>query len=199
MDAVKADGPGWMKSLVILGNSPFVSEVDIPAILDRHTVVGFNGMGQHYALNAVFCFDRWYEPGRAERIFHPAHIKPPKACTIATAYDYKSAPKPFLKAQGQAGKPLYAFKYFSPSIALNWAILEGFKRAYLVGIDHVETDTRFQHHDAAPSQSELTIAAHQGFKKYVYACSEHIQIYQTNPAVRKGWELPFQEIKGLYA
>lgn len=182
---------------ILFGNSPFINKVDIPALMGRYTI-GFNGFGVHHPVDAVFCFDRWFEPGQAGVIWHPNHISPAHRAN-ARAFAYKASPMPLVPARLQDGNPLFGFKYFTPSIALNWAILAGFKRVYLVGVDNIETDTKFQHHDGAGCNSQLTPAAHRDFKKYVYACAAHIDIYQTNPAVRNGWALPFQDIEKLYA
>lgn len=185
------------RDLILFGNSPFLYEINIPALLHHHTV-GFNGFGQHQSVDELFVFDRWYDPGKAKRIWHPEHIKSQNA--YSSSFVYKSAQKPFLtKQKSENGLPVFAFKYFSPSVAINWALLEQFRAIYLVGIDHIETDTKFQHHDGADCQSQLTPEAHRAFKKYVYSCAQHIEIYQTNPAVRDGWELPFVDIKTLYA
>ena len=184
------------RDLIVFGNSPFLHEINIPALLSCFHTVGFNGFGQHHPVDELFVFDRWYDPAQAKRIHHPEHIKPKSG--NAHAFVYRSASKPILKKEKENGLPVYAFKYFSPSVAINWAIQEGFKRFFLVGIDHIETDTKFQHHDGAGCDSQLTPEAHRAFKKYVYSCAQHIEIYQTNPAVRDGWELPFVDLKELY-
>jgi hypothetical protein len=87
---------------------------------------------------------------------------------------------------------------FTPSLAINWAILKGYKKAYLVGIDHVESDLEFKHHDGINHPSAMGPASHKSFKQYVYNCARHIKIFQTNPAVAKDWQLPFIEIEALY-
>ncbi len=189
---------GIVDEVILFGNSPFINTIDVPAMAGRFTI-GFNGFGLHYPVDAVFCFDRWFQPGQASIIWHPAHVAPDPGCANARAYHYKASGVPLVPASLASGKPLFSFKYFTPSIALNWAILAGFKRVYLVGIDHNEDDAKFQHHDGAGCQSELTPASHRGFKKYVAACQRHIEVYQTNPAVKHAWALPFFDVERLYA
>lgn len=195
---------------ILFGNSPFLHQVDIERLLPRYATVGFNGFGQHYPVDALFVFDRWFDTGLAKSCFHPVHIPAGATCRgRTTAFTHRASPKPFLpndqkrfaqqKHLRTASFPILAFKYFTPSIALNWLLLQGcFQRVYLVGIDNVETDTRFQHHDGAVCNSQLTPKAHQAFKQYVYECAKHIEIYQCNPAVADSWKLPFKDVEALY-
>lgn len=183
-----------MKSeLIIFGRSPFLSTVNIPALLSVYTSIGFNEFGRLFEPDYLFFYDAWYDGfiGSPE-VYAPHWFK--QGCN-------KYVPKPSdspLVGKLQNGMPCLGHRYFTVSVALNWAILQGFKRIYLVGVDHVEQQGRLEHHDGTLGISDVQPEAHKRLKQYVYNCTRHAEIYQTNPAVMDGWELPFRNIEELY-
>jgi len=187
-----------MKSdLIIFGRSPFLNTLDIPFLASKYKTIGFNQFGRLFEPDFLFFFDEWYGGFIGNPlVFCPKWFKETEDRVIK--YVPKKADSPLLEWVNENGQPCFSHKYFTVSIALNWAILQGFKRIYLVGIDHIETDTKFEHNDGTGCQSRLTLKAHQELKQYVYRCAEHAEIYQTNPAVRDDWELPFIDIEELY-
>jgi hypothetical protein len=178
--------------LIIFGRSPFLNAVDLTR-LSAFSTIGFNQFGRLFEPDFLFFYDEWYDGFLGNpTVFAPHWFK--QDCI-------KYVPKPSdfpLSRRYQGSNICLGHRYFTVSVALNWAILEGFKRVYLVGIDHVETDERFTHHDGTPCQSRLTPQAHKKLKQYVYNCTQHIDIFQTNPAVKDGWELPFVHVEELY-
>lgn len=181
--------------LVIFGRSPFLNTVDTAKLLSKYTTIGFNQFGRLFEPDFLFFFDQWYGGFIGNPVvYFPHWFKQGKGIK----YMPKPSDKPLLSGSKQDGMIVLGHKYFTVSIALNWAILQGFKRIYLVGIDHIESDEKFEHNDGTGCQSRLTVKAHQGLKRFVYACAEHVEIYQTNPAVKGDWELPFIDIEELY-
>ncbi len=189
--------------VVVFGRSPFINELDIHAIMDDYPSIGHNHFGQHYDVDWLFFYDRWYDHGEHKKIFYPYwfagnHPRPENSWQ----YQPKKSPKP-IDLYHQEGiehnGPVLGFRYFSPSISINWAMTwGGFDTIYLVGIDNVETDKQFTHHDGQDMPSCLTPQAHQAFKQFVYECAKQVTIYQCNPAVKDSWELPFLDFGATY-
>lgn len=183
------------KELVIFGRSPFVDTVDIPNLCQNYTTLGFNQFGRHHKVDYLFFFDAYYYGYKAGAAVYMPNWFEQKS---GIKYIRKPSVKPIF-GQQQDGMPVLGHKYFTVSLALNWALLQGFEKIYLVGIDHVETDTAFVHHDGDDCPSNLTPDAHGRLKDYVYACAEHAEIYQCNPAVADDWKLPYRDVKTLYS
>lgn len=184
-----------MKSeLVIFGRSPFINQVDVPLLLENYTTVGFNQFGKHHKVDHLFFFDDYYYGYKPTAVYLPKWFSQKHGIK----YVPKPSDRPILSRQMKDNMIVLGHKYFTVSLALNWALLEGFKTIYLVGIDHVETDNQFKHHDGVDLPANLTPKAHKDLKKYVYACAEHADIYQCNPAVAPDWELKYKDIRELY-
>lgn len=185
--------------LVIFGRSPFINAVDVPRIISRYTTVGFNHFGQSFKPNYLFLFDRWYDPGLAEHIFYPSYFPPPLITTpiqVWESYLPTRSDSPLFSFSKRHNCIELGFRYFSPSAAISFAHAKGFKKIYLVGVDHVESDVKFDHFDGINSESSLTVKAHKAFKQFCY--KSKIPIFQTNPAVSKDWDIPFTDIESLY-
>lgn len=185
------------ESAVIFGRSPFINQVDVPRLIERYSTVGFNQFGQHYETDYLFFFDQYFYSFKgAPQVFIPEWFP---AHHAGTRYASKRVNKPILSRQtNKRGNLVLGHKYFTTSLALNWLILQGYKTAYLVGVDHIETDKQFRHHDNQDLPSRLEPFAHQEFKRYVKRCLPYIDIVQTNSAVKNQWELPFLDVKCLY-
>lgn len=187
-----------MKDLVIFGRSPFISQVDVPRLLERYTTLGFNKFGELYPVDYLFFFDDYYPLHKAHQVFIPSYFAPGLNGERYTAIQQDT---PIMNGDFPDKHPsrlFLAHKHYTVSLALNWALLAGFERIYLVGIDHVETDKQFIHHDGYDLPAELTPESHRALKQYVYECAKHAEIYQTNPAVAADWDLPYKDIKELY-
>ena len=188
-------------SVIIFGRSLFIDQVDVNRLITLYDTIGFNHFGEHYDVDYLFMNDRYFPHGQHKQIFYPAHLsatvpKPPPSNGVR--FHHVRQDTPVLKWQEKDGVISLGFKLFTPSAAVNWSILKGYKKAYLVGIDHVESNTQFKHHDGQDAPSAMSVASHQKFKQFIYNCARHIKIYQTNPAVAKDWRLPFMDIEALY-
>lgn len=189
---------GRADEIVIFGRSPFINRVDVANIINNHTTMAFNHFACLHPVDIVFYFDILLRPIDAAKttVYVPSHFtKAPKAFK---RYIFKEGNYPIKIPLFQKGIPVYARRYFTPSLGLNWSLLNGYTKAYLVGIDHIEDDRRFEHHDGEPCYSELTSASHKRFKNFVYECANEMDIYQCNPDVKDQWDLPYKDIKELY-
>jgi hypothetical protein len=180
--------------LVIFGRSPFIAQADVPALIKRYTTIGFNHFGRQYRPDYLFMFDAYYAGYIPTVVFTPHHFPQ----RHGMKYVPVPSNEPLLNQPHDPRGIRLAHKYFTVSIALNWALTQGFKKIYLVGIDHVETDRQFRHHDGNDLPSTLTPKAHKALKDYVYRCAEHADIYQCNPAVAPDWQLKYKDVKEFY-
>lgn len=181
---------------VVFGRSPFLQNVDIPWLIHKYKTVGFNDFCHAYEVDYGFSYDDVVKPkNMAKELFIP-HWSSNTHGTKVVCKPHQKHPQPFKRYED--GNLILSFCLFSPSLALNWLLLHGFKTVYLVGIDHVETDKQFKHFDNIERPTEMSPTAHQKFKSYVYQCAKIMNIYQTNPAVKSGWELPFKPVESIY-
>lgn len=193
-----------MREVIIFGRSPFINSVNVDALLARYKTIGLNSFGQVYPVDYLFAFDVYYPPSshRAGELFCPHWLLNGPGTGIVP-----KAGKPLFDKGYQSVVPngpmflMLGLAYFTASLAVNWAVLEGFKKIYLVGIDHVETDTGFHHFDNGAEEAGLTHftpESHRALKKFVTQCARAAEIYQCNPAVRDDWDLPYKDIAELY-
>jgi len=179
--------------LVLFGRSPLISQVDVVEIASRYKTVGLNYFGQSIAVDYLFYFDLFIEGYKGNpELFIPAWFP---AKHPGTRYRTKMSAEP-LAYKSDTGLVL-GHKYFTASLAISWAIMQGFNCIYLVGIDHLETGRSFQHFDKIDRPSILSEKAHEGFKNFVYNANKAIPIFQTNPDAKKYWDLPFKHYEEL--
>lgn len=187
---------GMKPDLIIFGRSPFINEVDVDALLPYYATVGFNTFGQHYPVDYLFFYDRYYDSHPHCLPIMPNWIDKPGVKIIPRASD-----RPVFPERYQDKTLVVGFKYFTVSIAVNWAILKGFRTIYLVGVDHNEEDRQFKRFDGDRTRTptDLCPEAHQRVKRFIEACARvaKAQIYQCNPNA-KGWSLPHKSIEELY-
>jgi hypothetical protein len=170
--------------------------VNVPALLNRFTTAACNQFGHDYPVDALFSFDDCVGPDHlANELFLPNWVTK----DYGTKIIIKSAQKqPYPTCTKKNGQPVYAFQLFTTSLALQWALWQKPSAIYLVGVDHVETDTTFKHYYGQDGQSKLTPTAHQLFKKYAQSCGRIIPVYQTNKAVASQWPVPYKPLDSLY-
>lgn len=187
-----------MTPLVIFGGSPFIEKVDVPRIIQHHHTLGLNKFSVKYPTDYAFMYDEYIEGSKAKELWLPFWFT-----QKGEKYNPKPVKKPFvpLRRCKAHNLPMLGIKYFCSSLASNWAIVKGFKEVYLVGVDHIETDTYFTHFQGygPDTPAELTPLAHQSVKRYIELCAElsGAAFYQTNPDAA-GWNLPYKDVKVLY-
>lgn len=188
-----------MKPLIIFGRSPFINDVNVERLIETYDTVGFNLFATHFPVTYSFCFDQYFSPVDSKTIsFIDARkqLRPPGAIPVMPVPGIEPIP---IQSYTLDGYIKLSRTNFTPCLALNYAIIKKYTDVYLVGIDHVETDTKFVHHDGIETRYGQNIQPilHTQFKTYVYNCTKHINIYQTNPSVKDDWQLPFMDINSL--
>lgn len=184
-----------LKTIVVFGRSPFINEVDCAALAERFDTAAINR--EPVPCDYLFSLFDEPQPLSAPQIFTHWE-KPPHPLGFKIAI--KASPEPFLNGETRSGFPCYAFQSFTASAVVNWAIRQGYERIILVGIDHVETDKQFTHWDGTTSANDhISELNHQALKSFIEFCSEYVEIFQTNPAVKNDWALPFMSIADLLA
>jgi hypothetical protein len=187
------------KHVVIFGRSPFIHSVDVERLTARHVSIGFNSFGDSFSVDHLFYYDDWYGFGRDPKtlIHVPSWFK--QADNRIVRYQPRPYERPIRRLLFDQGCRVLSFRYFTASVALNWAILNNFGKIYLVGIDHREDEQHLAHFDAPASKMKTTARAHQAFKQYVYHCQgAGVEIFQCNPDVAEQWQLPFKQVESLY-
>jgi hypothetical protein len=189
-----------MKPLIIFGRSLFINDVNVARLIEKYDTVGFNNFATQYPVKYSFTFDKYFSPIDPRTItFIDARksLRPADAIPVIMVPRLDPIPERTFDNKGylQLGRT-----NFTPCLALNYAIIEGYTDVYLVGIDHVPTDTKFAHYDGIDSRFGQNIQPilHEWFRTYVYNCAKYVKIYQTNPAVKDSWNLPFINIETLY-
>lgn len=176
-----------MKTGVLIGNSPFIHNVSTSS-LHGSTLIGFNHCP--VKVDHVFFYDRVLDKFTGQ-----AHFPIYKPGIQGEPFKPVGADKPVIGRFTKGGIEMLTFKCFTPSIALNWLINRNYEQVFLIGIDH---SPDWSHWDRMPHK-QPTEDAHAAFKNYVARCAKHMAIYQTNPAVRDSWPLPFMELDQVYA
>lgn len=183
-----------MDRLVIFGRSPFINEIDVEAILRANPSAGINGFCKRYSTDYLFAFDGPIGAHKARIQFCPHWIEVEGVEKLSIRHG-----GPLLTKEYQDGVLCVGFRYYTASMAVNWAALQGFKEIYLVGIDHIESQRDFDHFDQVDDPAELTPETHQGLKSFIADCLPLSKIYQTNPAVADDWPLEYKDVTTLYA
>jgi hypothetical protein len=177
--------------VIIFGNSPFLNAVDVEALLPTRTTVGINRFGLHHEVSVSFVYDGFISG--LKRVYIPNWMS-----GEGTRYVPRASRGPIYPAQYQGAHPVYGFRYFTVSVALNWAICQGAKRIYLIGIDHSHTG-KLPYWDGYLGECKIEVkeTANQRLKEYVRNCTPYAEIYQCNPDVVDAWGLPYKDWREL--
>lgn len=169
-----------MKESLIIGRSPFVNEVKWNKVdFDRFFVICINYPVPDIPVDIVIARD-----------FTPKPVLAPATKFISPRTNYKFVPE--AKKDNEI-----EFCCYTSSSACYLAQKMGFKRGYLIGIDHIEDDKPFAHYDGIINNGVATSFSNKLCKNYI--CSlKGISLYQTNPLVSKDWNLPYKDIEFLY-
>lgn len=184
------------RELTVFGRSPFIDQVDVPRLLQKRASLGFNHFGKMYQVDYLFFYDQYFDGHKPAKVFTPFWFPEDKQGDVLFAP--KPSERPLRKLDYQDGAIMLGYKYFTVSSAVNWAVLAGYQDIYLVGVDHSGSGT-MKHFDGIETNQQILPEAHQRLKRFIRSCSrDDVKIYQTNPAVRDDWELPFKPIEELY-
>jgi hypothetical protein len=189
-----------MKPLILFGRSLFINDVNVARLIEKYDTVGFNNFATQYPVKYSFTFDQYFQPLDEKTVTFVdcrKQLRPQGAIPVMPIGSYEPIPTRTFNDEGYLK---LTRTNFTPCLALNYAIIEGYTDVYLVGIDHVAADTKFAHYDGIDSRFGQNIQPilHEWFRTYVYNCTKYMKIYQTNPAVKDSWNLPFVDIETLY-
>ena len=169
-----------MKDCLLIGRSPFVNKVKWNKVdFERFFVICCNYPVPDIPVDIVIARDDTPRP-----VLAPAT----KFISPRTNYKFVTEAKHETDIE---------FCCYTSSSACYLARKLGFKRGYLIGIDHVEDDKPFKHYDGIINNGVATSFSNKLCKNYI--CSlKGISLYQTNPTVKEQWDLPFADIATLY-
>lgn len=158
-----------MKDLIIFGRSPFINELDLTKIdYDRFDVLCINYQIPNIKVHYVVSADAWVKP-----------VLAPKTEWISenTGWEFKKTDR-IIQEEG-----CLSWRIYSSSLAVNFAILRGYKKIYLAGVDLIEDDKPFNHYDGILNKKPASANGCQQEKKYIKELAEHfkVNIYQVNP------------------
>lgn len=176
-----------MKSAILFGRSNFITQIHDLSCLTGPTLVGVNSCP--IALDHLFFYD--CPNPQPNGILHGPLHRP----IGHERYKPQGSDRPIIRKYTRDGIEILGFKCFTTSLALGWLINRSYERVWLIGVDHDSDWTHCDGHVSTPPSQE----AHDQFKAYVAACARHMAIYQTNPAVKDAWPIPFMRLDQVYA
>ena len=168
------------KDCLIIGRSPFVNQVKWNKVKwNRYFVMCINYPVPDIPVDIVIARDDTPNP------------------VLAPATKFIS-PKTGYKFVHNVNKPdQIEFCCYTSSSAVFLAHNLGFKRAYLIGIDHNEDNKPFIHYDGVVNKGVALADANKACKKYICSFKDKMSLYQTNPNA-KGWDLQYVDVSVLY-
>lgn len=188
------------KELIIFGSSPFIDEVDVPALIARYDTLGINHFADDFAVKYSFCLMQYLAPSfPSTQVFVHWQKELPEGVEGAIRIAAKPSLEPFVGDETIDGYPQMAWIGFTFGTALNWALREGYEKIYLIGIDHREDETNFEtfHGKSDGRVRNILPAHHRVVKQFAVTCSQYAEIYQCNPNVKDDWQIPFKPISEL--
>lgn len=166
---------------LLIGRSPFVNNVDWSRIdFDRFFVICINYPVPDIPVDIVIARDDTPDP-----------VLAPATKFISPRTNYKFKEKAVLPNDIE-------FCCYTSSSAVFLAHKMGFKKAYLIGIDHIEDDKPFTHYDGIVNKGVATITSNRLCKNYICSYKDKMSLYQTNPNCKDSWDLPYLDIATLY-
>lgn len=157
-----------MKELIIFGRSPFINKLKLQNInYERYDICCINYPIPNIKVNYVVSADNWVKP-----------VLAPKTEWISTNTGWEIIKRPDLIIQEEQR---LSWAFYSSSLAVNFAILRGYKTLYLGGIDLIEDNMPFVHYDGIINKKAASIESVAKEKIYIKELAKDINIYQLNP------------------
>ena len=157
-----------MKELLLFGRSPFIKTLNLKKIdYDRFDVCCINypipGIKVHYVVSA----DPWTKP-----------ILAPKTEWISTNTGWELVKTDEIVQE----KGRLSWRIYSSSLAVNFAILRGYKTIYIAGVDLIEDDKPFVHYDGVVNTKKASISGCIQEKEYIKKLAETygVKLYTLN-------------------
>ena len=161
-----------MKELIIFGRSPFINELDLTKIdYDRFDVCCINYPIPNIKVHYVVSADAWTKP-----------ILAPKTEWISenTGWEFKKTDR-IIQKEG-----CLSWRIFSSSLAVNFAILRGYKKIYIAGVDLIEDDKPFIHYDGVVNNRKASVSGCRMEKEYIIELMNtyNVELFQVNPKAK---------------
>lgn len=156
-----------MKELIILGRSPFIKKLKLKNIdYDKFDVCCINYPIENIKVHYVVSADSWVKP-----------ILAPKTEWISQNNGWQ-----IVKSENiiREDKKL-SWCIYSSSLAVNFAILKGYKVIYLGGVDLFEENKPFLHYDGVKNIKVSSAEGCRQEKEYIKELAKSVKIYQLNP------------------
>lgn len=167
-----------MKDLLIFGRSPFIKKLDLTKIdYNRFDVLCINYPIPDIKVHYVVAADYWTEPVLASKT---------EFISQNTGWELTKTDERIITKEGHL-----SWAFFSSSLAVNFAILRGYKVIYLAGIDLFDNNEPFAHYDGIINQKPASIEATSKEKLYIKKIAKDVKLYQLNP--KADW-LEFKDI-----
>lgn len=169
------------KDCLIIGRSPFVNEVKWDKVKwDRYFVICINYPVPDIPVDIVIARDDTPDP------------------VLAPETIFVSPRTGFLFVHDITHPDQIQFVGYTSSSAVYLAYKLGFKRAYLIGIDHREDNKPFVHYDGIINKSVALAQCNNTCKGYICSFKNKMELFQTNPTVKDEWDLPYRDVSVLY-
>lgn len=157
-----------MKELIIFGRSPFINKLNLKKIdYNKFDVCCINYPIPNIKVHYVVSADEWVKP-----------VLAPKTEWISNNTNWE-----LIKTDEniiQEEKKL-SWACFSSSLAVNFAILRGYKVIYLGGIDLFNENKPFNHYDGINNKRISSEKSINKEKEYIKRLAKGVKIYQLNP------------------
>ena len=157
-----------MKELIIFGRSPFINELDLSKInYAKYDVCCINYPIPNIKVHYVVSADCWVKPVLAPKT---------EWVSFNTGWEFVKDKENIVREDKKL-----SWAYYTSSLAVNFAILRGYKVIYLAGVDLFEDNKPFTHYDGIINKKNTKIDAIITEKEYIKRLAKSIEIYQVNP------------------
>lgn len=161
-----------MKDLIIFGRSLFINRLDITKIdYDKFDVCCINSIIPNVKAKYLVSADKEVNPLIPDNV---------EWCSVNNGWELVKT-NDIIQEEGKL-----SWRHYSSDLAVNFAILRGYKTLYLAGIDLMENDTPFQHYDGivnVKTECGWGMKDEQKLIKY-FGDKFNVKIYNLNPNVK---------------
>ena len=188
-------------SILIVGGSPFVNEVNFKKIdFDKYDILCINRPILDVPVKYLVAYDTDFRAVSSQQEvqetlkqgLNPVFIAP-KTEFIHTSTGWKFTRNIISNNDKELG-----FWLYTCSSAVNFAYLRGYKNVYLIGIDLEENNKPFTHWHGVTNIKEVPVHCAKMAKEYLYRYKKYLNIYQCNPKVMPEWDCEYCPIEKLY-
>jgi hypothetical protein len=185
--------------LLVFGKSPFINTVDIDYLIGKYHTAGINDLCCLHAFNYGFFYDYVFNNLQCKKVICTWWNDYPNCEKVYPVESCEEIETIFKEKEYQDGYLKLGFRLYTVSMVLNWALLNGYKEVYLIGIDHDEVDGEYQTFNGVGGSPRTKADNHKRLKKYVTMYHDRglLKVYQCNPNQVKKWQLPYKDVKEL--